>query len=194
MFNLSNLFSSNTCVNYVVTINDYTRIPAQKISSDSTLSTATVFTKFWQNSWWTLHRTWQFIDYPLHGWSRIRICLQASPHQASQHMVRHDQNLLFTPSRIWKIPDAHFTKKNTKAININLWTIHTFLIFNFFFYWPRKWFETIETSWKFMLIVDSSRSNLLLSYTVEGFLIKQLATDLLGKLAFYCAIISAPRD
>ena len=43
VFKPSNLFSSNTCVNYIVTINNYTRIPAQKISSDSTLSTRKVF-------------------------------------------------------------------------------------------------------------------------------------------------------
>ena len=65
----------------------------------------------------------QFIDYLLHGWSRPRLSLQASPHQATKHTVRYKHDLFFTLTRIWKFPDAHFTKKNTKAVDINLKTI-----------------------------------------------------------------------
>ena len=65
----------------------------------------------------------QFIDYLLHGWSRPRISMQASPYQAAKHTVRYNHDLFFTLTRIWKFPDAHFTKKNTKAVHINLKTI-----------------------------------------------------------------------
>ena len=66
----------------------------------------------------------QLIDYLLHGWSRPRLSLQASPYQATKRAICYKHHLFFTPSGIWKLPDAHFTKKNTKAVNINLTTIH----------------------------------------------------------------------
>ena len=66
----------------------------------------------------------QLIDYLLHGWSRPRLSLQASSYQATKRTICYKHHLFFTPSRIWKLPDAHFTKKNTKAVNINLTTIH----------------------------------------------------------------------
>ena len=62
----------------------------------------------------------QSIDYLLHGSSRPRLSLQASPYQAAKHTVRYKHDLFFTLTRIWKFPDAHFTKKNTKAVHINL--------------------------------------------------------------------------
>ena len=65
----------------------------------------------------------QFIDYLLHGWSRPRLSLQASPHQARKHTVRYKHHLFVTPSRIWKLSDAHFAKRSTKAVDINLTTI-----------------------------------------------------------------------
>ena len=72
-------------------------------------------------------RSWievfQFIDYLLHGWSRPRLSLHASPHQATKHTVRYQHHLFVTPLRIWKLPDAHFAKKSTKAVDINLATI-----------------------------------------------------------------------
>ena len=49
--------------------------------------------------------------------------MQASPYQAAKHTVRYKHDLFFTLNRIWKFPDAHFTKKNTKAVDINLKTI-----------------------------------------------------------------------
>ena len=64
----------------------------------------------------------QLIDYLLHGWSRPRLSLQASPYQATKRAICYKHHLFFTPSGIWKLPDAHFTKKNTKAVNINLTT------------------------------------------------------------------------
>ena len=51
--------------------------------------------------------------------------MQASPYQAAKHTVRYKHDLFFTLTRIWKFPDAHFTKKNTKAVDINLKTIIT---------------------------------------------------------------------
>ena len=66
----------------------------------------------------------QLIDYLLHGWSRPRLSLQASPYQATKRAICYKHQLFSTPLRIWKLPDAHFTKKNTKAVNINLTTIH----------------------------------------------------------------------
>ena len=72
-------------------------------------------------------RSWievfQFIDYLLHGWSRPRLSLHASPHQATKHTVRYKHHLFVTPLRIWKLSDAHFAKKSTKAVDINLTTI-----------------------------------------------------------------------
>ena len=65
----------------------------------------------------------QFIDYLLHSRSRSRLSLQASPHQATKHTIRYKHDLFVTPSRIWKLSDAHFAKKNTKAVDINLTTI-----------------------------------------------------------------------
>ena len=62
----------------------------------------------------------QFIDYTLHGWSRPTLSLQASPHQAAKHTVRYKHDLFFSPCRIWQFPDAHFTEKSTKAVDINL--------------------------------------------------------------------------
>ena len=71
----------------------------------------------------------QFIDYSLHGWSRPRLSLQASPYQAAKHSVRYEHDLFFSPCRIWQFPDAHFTEKSTKAVDINLKTIiiHDFM-------------------------------------------------------------------
>ena len=71
----------------------------------------------------------QFIDYSLHGWSRPRLSLQASPYQATKHTVRYKHDLFFSPCRIWQFPDAHFTEKSTKAVDINLKTIiiHDFM-------------------------------------------------------------------
>ena len=71
----------------------------------------------------------QFIDYSLHGWSRPRLSLQASPYQAAKHTVRYKHDLFFSPCRIWQFPDAHFTEKSTKAVDINLKTIiiHDFM-------------------------------------------------------------------
>ena len=66
----------------------------------------------------------QFIDYLLHGWSRPRLSLQTSPHQATKSAICYKHHLFFTPLRIWKLPDAHFTKKNTKAVDINLTTMN----------------------------------------------------------------------
>ena len=66
----------------------------------------------------------QLIDYLLHGWSRPRLSLLASPYQATKRAICYKHHLFFTPSGIWKLPDAHFTKKNTKAVNINLTTMH----------------------------------------------------------------------
>ena len=71
-----------------------------------------------------LHLFLQFIDYFLHGWSRPRLSLQASPYQATKRAICYKHHLFFTSSRIWKLPDTHFTKKSTKAVNINLTTIH----------------------------------------------------------------------
>ena len=65
----------------------------------------------------------QFIDYLLHGWSRPRLSLHASPHQATKHTVRYKHHLFVTPLRIWKLSDAHFAKKSTKAVDISLTTI-----------------------------------------------------------------------
>ena len=56
----------------------------------------------------------------MHGWSQTRRLLKASPYQAPKLSFLHKQGLYFTPIRIWKFPDAHFTQKNTKAVNINL--------------------------------------------------------------------------
>ena len=72
---------------------------------------------------WCYIGIFQFIYYFLHGWSCVRICLQASPYQAAKHIVRYKHDLFFLPCRIWQFPDAHFTKKNTKAVDINLKTI-----------------------------------------------------------------------
>ena len=71
----------------------------------------------------------QFIDYSVHGWSRPRLSLQASPYQAAKHSVRYQHDLFFSPCRIWQFPDAHFTEKSTKAVDINLKTIiiHDFM-------------------------------------------------------------------
>ena len=71
----------------------------------------------------------QFIDYSLHGWSRPRLSLQASPYQAAKHTVRYKHDLFFPPCRVWQFPDAHFTEKSTKAVDINLKTIiiHDFM-------------------------------------------------------------------
>ena len=84
-----------------------------------------------------LHLRWyisifQCINYLLHGWSRPRISLQASPYQAAKHTIRNKHDLLFSLSRIWKFPDAHFTKKNSKAVDINLKPIiiHDFMLEN----------------------------------------------------------------
>ena len=66
----------------------------------------------------------QFIDYLLHGWSRPRFSLQASPYQATKRATCYKHQLFFTLRVIWKLPDAHFTKKNTKAVDINLTTMH----------------------------------------------------------------------
>ena len=65
----------------------------------------------------------QFIDYLLHGWSRPRLSLHALPHQTTKHTVRYKHHLFVTPLRIWKLSDAHFAKKSTKAVDINLTTI-----------------------------------------------------------------------
>ena len=65
----------------------------------------------------------QFIDYLLHGWSRPRLYLHASPHQTTKHTVRYKHHLFVTPLRIWKLSDAHFAKKSTKAVDINLTTM-----------------------------------------------------------------------
>ena len=65
----------------------------------------------------------QFIDYLLHGWSRPRLSLQTSPYQATKRAICYKHHLFFPPLGIWKLPDAHFTKKNTKAVNINLTTL-----------------------------------------------------------------------
>ena len=62
----------------------------------------------------------QFINYSLHGWSPPRLSLQASPYQAAKHGVRYQHDLFFSPCRIWQFPDAHFTEKSTKAVDINL--------------------------------------------------------------------------
>ena len=51
------------------------------------------------------------------------LSLQASPHQATKHTVRYKHHLLVTPLRIWKLSDAYFAKKSTKAVDINLTTI-----------------------------------------------------------------------
>ena len=77
----------------------------------------------------------QFIDYLLHGCSRPRISLQTSPYQAAKHSVRYKHDLFFTLNRIWKFPDAHFTKKSTKGVDINLKTIiiHNFMHARIFF-------------------------------------------------------------
>ena len=71
----------------------------------------------------------QFIDYSLHGWSRPRLSLQASPYQAAKHTVRYKHDLFFTPCRVWQFPDTHFTENSTKAVDINLKTIikHDFM-------------------------------------------------------------------
>ena len=71
-----------------------------------------------------LHLFLQFIDYFLHSWSRPRLSLQASPYQATKRAICYKHHLFFTPSRMWRLPDTHFTKKNTKAVNINLTTTH----------------------------------------------------------------------
>ena len=74
-------------------------------------------------------RSWievfQFIDYLLHCWSRHRLSLQASPHQATKHTVYYKYHLFVTPLRIWKLSDTHvhFARKSTKAVDINLTTI-----------------------------------------------------------------------
>ena len=65
----------------------------------------------------------QFIDYLLHGWSRPRLSFHALPHQTTKHTVRYKHHLFVTPLRIWKLSDAHFAKKSTKAVDINLTTI-----------------------------------------------------------------------
>ena len=77
----------------------------------------------------------QFIDYSLHCWSRPRLSLKASPYQAAKHSVRYKHDLFFSPCRIWQFPDAHFTEKSTKAVDINLKTIiiHDFMPEYFFF-------------------------------------------------------------
>ena len=79
----------------------------------------------WYGVQWVLQLRWyigifQFIDYSLHGWSRPRLSLQASPYQAAKHRVRYKHDLFFSPCRIWQFPDAHFTEKSTKAVDINL--------------------------------------------------------------------------
>ena len=45
----------------------------------------------------------------------------AVPGHETRHLLQ--AHLFFTPSGIWKLPDAYFTKKNTKAVNINLTTM-----------------------------------------------------------------------
>ena len=79
----------------------------------------------WYGVQWVLQLRWyigifQFIDYSLHGWSRPRLSLQASPYQAAKYRVRYKHDLFFSPCRIWQFPDAHFTEKSTKAVDINL--------------------------------------------------------------------------
>ena len=64
----------------------------------------------------------QFIDYLLHGWSRLKLSLNASLHQATKHTVRYKHHLFVTILRTWKLSDAHFAKKSTKAVDINLTT------------------------------------------------------------------------
>ena len=61
--------------------------------------------------------------------------MHASPYQAAKHTVRYKHDLFFTLNRIWKFPDAHFTKKNTTAVDINLKTIiiHDFVHARIFF-------------------------------------------------------------
>ena len=49
--------------------------------------------------------------------------MHASPHQTTKHTVRYKHHLFVTPLRIWKLSDAHFAKKSTKAVDINLTTI-----------------------------------------------------------------------
>ena len=60
------------------------------------------------------------IDYFLHTRSLLRLCLQASPDESSNHTVCYKCNLLFTLFRIWHFLDRHLTKKNTKTVYINL--------------------------------------------------------------------------
>ena len=90
----------------------------------------------------------QLIDYLLHGWSRPRISLLASPYQATKRAICYKYHLFFTPSGIWKLPDAHFTKKNTKAVNINLTTMH-YLNKSTFFSLGCLWHITVKVwgSW-----------------------------------------------
>ena len=88
----------------------------------------------WYGVQWILQLRWyigifQFIDYSLHGWSRPRLSLQASPYQVAKHSVRYQHDLFFSPCRIWQFPDAHFTEKSTKAVDINL--RKTIIIHNF---------------------------------------------------------------
>ena len=90
----------------------------------------------------------QLIDYLLHAWSRPRLSLQASPYQATKRTICYKDHLFFTPSGIWKLPDAHFTKKNTKAVNINLTTMH-YLNKSIFFSLGCLWHITVKVwgSW-----------------------------------------------
>ena len=46
--------------------------------------------------------------------------MKTPPYQTSERAVLHKCDLLFAPFRLWQFPDAHFTKKNSKAVNINL--------------------------------------------------------------------------
>ena len=90
----------------------------------------------------------QLIDYLLHGWSRPRLSPQASPYQATKRAICYKHHLFFTPSGIWKLPDAHFTQKNTKAVNINLTTMH-YLNKSIFFSLGCLWHITVKVwgSW-----------------------------------------------
>ena len=49
--------------------------------------------------------------------------MHALPHKTAKHTVRYKHHLFVTPLRIWKLSDAHFAKKSTKAVDINLTTI-----------------------------------------------------------------------
>ena len=47
-------------------------------------------------------------------------CIAAKGHEAHRSLQAH---LFVTILRIWKLSDAHFAKKSTKAVDINLTTI-----------------------------------------------------------------------